>query len=426
MAFLFVLVILGVIVAVAVSKHSKAINAVWDEAARRLDLRFQAGSDMAIRGIRPTMNLLVQKKSVGKSRWTEYIATFKNALPLEIQLRPRGYFSGVTNSLFSRVDIEIGDAIFDAGILIEGSDPERVREFLDPEAVRAIKRLIARFDEFEINHRGITVLRSRVTNIADQLVADVELLEKIALLLVHKARGEGAGEGKKRPTIPVPPPIPGRDDVEEKYGVKKVPPPLPSKMEMRESDESDESDEFVEPTAIVPDAAGPGSPPGPDPEPQTTTDSSVGPGLSAAEEKVAAEEPEMLSIPRSPVVEEWLLAFSESDSRYGFSKIFETDWKDREVEGEAVLESVETFSMDRVFGRGPGHRLAFTLGILENGEVLRLVSDARPGAETGALRSLIGESIPFGGTVVRCDAFCSTLFLKTPVPEESPEAFAGA
>ena len=396
MEVLFILIIVGAIIAIAVSKHSKALNEVWAEAAHRLDLRFQSGSHKALRGSRPAMQLLVQTKNVGKSQWTEYIATFKNALPIQLKLSPQGFFSEVTNSLFSRVDIEIGDASFDSGILVEGADPAQVREFLDTEVVHAIKRLVARFDQFEIDHRGVTVLRSRVANTVDLLTEDVELLEKISLFLIHKANAGKEQESMETEKIPVPPPVPDRETPH--------PPPLP-KHEEEETEQEEAIPAFEEVEEEVVEE------PAPEPVVEEVIEEEI-------EEEPVVEEPIEIS---SPVVAQWVEGFSEATSRYEFSKTFDTFWKDQEVAGEAQLKAVETFSMDRVFGRGPGHRLIFDLGRLENGERLQLVTNAPPESETKDLRSRIGKKVSFEGTLIRCDAFTRTLFLQVPVLEPASE-----
>ncbi|MEM7603022.1 MAG: hypothetical protein AAF357_16615, partial [Verrucomicrobiota bacterium] len=53
----------------------------------------------------------------------------------------------------------------------------------------------------------------------------------------------------------------------------------------------------------------------------------------------------------------------------------------------------------------------------KNGDVLTLIADTQAGMSIDALRSRIGKVVPFEGTLIRCDAFESALFLRVPVPE---------
>lgn len=404
MEIFFFLVFVGAIVAIAVSRHAKALNEAWEEVARRLDLQYTGGNSRSLQGTRPALQLLIQAKTVGKSQWTDYAATFKKALPVEMTLKPQGFFSEMANSLFSRVDIEIGDPVFDSGVVIEGRNPAAVREYLDPVVVNAIKRLIAQFDTFEITQTGIRTERKKVSSNAALLTRDIELLEQVARILA--ARGESEEEAPAK----MPPPIPGRETVP-------VPPPLPDREGEQEIEEPATEPEPVFDSAVESPEE---EPPVPVPEPAEAMEPA---------ELVEPMKPLEMEIDEEPspaekdapclVVGSWLEDFSEASSHYEFVKIFEERWKDTEVEGEATLKSVQSFSMDRIFGRGPGVRLLFDLGEMENGESLVLVASAEPEATVGDLRSRVGEAIPFAGTLIRCDAFERTLFLQVPRGEGS-------
>lgn len=416
MEVLFILVIIGAIIAVTASKASKAVTEAWSEAARRLDLRFQAGRTKAMRGSRPNLQLLVKVKHVGKSQWTEYVARFAKALPLQIRLSPQGIFSDVTNPIFNRVDIKIGDSTFDSGITIEGSDPQQVREFLDPEVVRSIKRLVGRFDQFEIDRQGVTVLRSGVSKNVEMLTKDVELLEKIALFLIHKGHSLEHLDDMQKPESPQPPPVPKEESSDEELPDRK-PPPLPGKEQSSEH-EGSSHEEVGEAEIDLAEA------PAAEPLEEEIIEEAAAEPVENSEIEVSNQketQPEATQKKRvsSPLVEDWITQFSEAQGRYEFSKIFDTFWKDQDVRGEAILSSVETFSMDRVFGRGPGLRLQFDLGELENGEELQLVSNAPETAQASALRDHVGTQVPFEGSLIRCDAFSQTLFLQVPSLEES-------
>jgi hypothetical protein len=412
MEVLFVLVIFGAIVAIVISRHSKALSETWSEGARRLDLRLQTGRKKALRGVRPSMQILVQTKSVGKSQWTEYVATFREALPLQIKLSPQGYFPGVTNSLFNRADIEIGDRNFDSGITIEGADPDRVREFLDPEVVHSIKRLVARFDQFEINQYGITVFRTRVTNNVEMLTKDVELLEKVALFLIHKANSDEDMENTEPSKSPQPPPVPRKGESEKSEAGPK-PPPIPYKKNDAKIEETP-VETIEKPVKDLEESLDSES----NEAEAETSESEVIEEITEepeAELTILDEDQPSAPVPTetiSPIVEQWMMQFSEATGRYAFSKIFETFWKDQAVAGEATLQSVEAFSMDRVFGRGPGHRLHYDLGQLENGDTLQLVSNAPADSDKSQLQSQIGKPVEFQGLLIGCDAFTQTLFLQ--------------
>ncbi len=409
MEILFFLIFIGVIIAVAVSKHSKTLNETWEKAARSLDLRYTAGSERSLRGKRPAMKLLIDAKSAGKSRWTDYTATFTKSLPIDIKMKPQGLFSEISHSFFNRVDIEIGDPLFDSGVIVEGVNPDEVRKYLDQNVVAAIKGLIAQFDSFEITQQRVAGKRNKIVSNAKLLIRDIEVLEKAARVLSAK------GEVKEEAPARTPPPIPKRVKSEKPA---LTPPSLPCKERSKETEVSTMETEAVagaepltepEVVAEIDNDVQEEEPPVPVPEPS-----------SAMEDLEIEEKPDLSEkSPACLVVQSWLADFSEGTSHYDFVQTFENRWKGSEVSGAATLRSVESYSMDRIFGRGPGVRLFFELGDLEDGDSLTLIANAKTGISIKDFRSRIGQEIPFEGTLIRCDSFEHVLFLQASSDKEA-------
>lgn len=404
MGFFFFLVIIGICVAIGVGVHGRRVNEAWRDAADGLGFRFEKEGGRRIRGTRSNLDFTIRPETVGKSTWTRYELAFPAAFPIEIELRPQGLFSGVANAMLNRLDIEVGDPDFDARVIVGGSDPERIRDFLGPEERRFITKLYERFSGFELMRHRLVASRNRLETDPRRIIEDVMLLESVACYLRDSAEGE-LGEG-----VPVPEPR-----APKRRPPGRRPPPLPEK-EDRAVAADGAGDEAESPGAV--DVA---------PEPD---------GQAVAEEPPAVEPPpapapeavrEEASIDDVAFAWQCQDLFGETESRYGRVRIFEDNFEGLEVEGRARLEQVQAFSMDRRLGRGPGIRRVFDLGELENGDRIRLVADSDPGADIEELRDGTGSPADYAGTLIAFDPFETTLFLRVnagPIELASAEADA--
>lgn len=381
--FFFALIIVGV--AFFVFRHSKATNEAWAQAASRLRLDFEDGlSIRKMHGKRVDLSLEIRTESVSKATWTKYMVKFAEPLPFPIRLQPQGIFSEVRNAFLDRIDIETGDHGFDSRLVIESKRVEDVRDFLDERARTAIMNLLSRFDLFEMTERGIIATQKQVTSGTTKLVEDVQLLEASARKLLESAR---------------PPVEPA-----------KVPPPLPSRKKAEEP-----APELPDEEGIVPSTE--------TETPPLEEEIFEVPVPKIQIEHITATEPTAIGepTPAAPLEEDSIFAmhcrelFSECQGRYEMSRMFDAELKGNEIDETAILLLAEPFSMDRIFGRGPGIKLTFGLGALPGGDDLQLSINAEYPLKKWKPKE--GGMVSFRGTIVSFDPFSNTLYAKAPEQE---------
>ena len=262
--FLFVTaaVLIGVFAIPLLAKQLRKSGEAWSTAARRLGLRYDPGGFLRSRridGPKLGFDVLVDtfSRSSGNSSttYTRFRVTYPRSLRLGLRLTREGFFSSVSK-VFGAQDIEVGDAAFDAGILVKGTSPRRMREFLTPARRVRIHRLLkscpaAVVNDEEVCWQQVGVLRDpgaivsivrRLLRVAWHLTGDREddqaldraleaqdggRVEDALTLLRRRRRGPvGWPLTPDAPHLeelpPDPPPLP--PEVDE---ASRVPPPLP-------------------------------------------------------------------------------------------------------------------------------------------------------------------------------------------------------
>ena len=411
MGTFFFIVLIALVLGVAIVKHNQKVNAAWTEAAAKLRLHYDnsGGGARSIRGDRVDLSIHIRTKAVNKSTHTCYEARFPEALPFALKIAPQSFLSDVTSAFLNRIDVETGDAAFDRLVIVESDSPEEVRNFLSPPIRAKIKEVINRFDSVEISNHRVLLDRHRLISDSSLLVEDARVLESASRLILRETLLEA--------------------ELEEDEGPRRVPPPLPDRTtEGPTVMEETESAEEVSEVAI--DLASPVI----DPEAPSLPEigDSQEPGSSDETVFEIIDEPEPAEASggqHDAFTIRCLDYFRECSGRYDFLRTFNEELKGEFVESSARLDRVEAFSMDRVFGRGPGVRRYFSLGRLENGDELTLVADSPADSRIGEWRAKCDSITSFSGELVAADAFETTLFLKVPVMEDlsaPPHALAGS
>ena len=104
-----------------------------------------------------------RRRSGRKRRSATLVARvgFLKPRSIGLEITPQGFLAeGITIGSPSRQDIQIGHQEFDSGFRIRGFDEFRVKEFLDPERIRAIlafKKSTHWFNRMTIDDEGVTV-----------------------------------------------------------------------------------------------------------------------------------------------------------------------------------------------------------------------------------------------------------------------------
>lgn len=383
-----ILVLIGVFAAIAISRNNKKVNDAWADAASKLRLIYSDSSGTRIfKGQHGEIALEVRTETVGKATWTSYKAEFPESLPFPVRLQPQTFLSRFGNTVLNRIDLETGDDSFDSKIIVESSRPEEIREFLDERARNTVRRLLARFDEFEMNNQQVTVKHSRLISSESELVDNVRLL-------VNATRDLWASAIPEVVEKPMPPPLPSKK-VEPEALNEPDPEPTPAVVPLPEpviigesrnqghSPEIDEKQVDLKPEPEIPVAI----------PPVDHTDSTFSHHCRSI--------------------------FAECQGRYAMSKQFEIELEGNEIDDLLTLVETKPYSMDRNFGRGPGILRFFSLGRLPDGNELRLVADSEEDAILSELESRKGNSEAVVGELFSFDPFSHTLFLRTQKSEHA-------
>lgn len=147
MGFVFFLAIAGIVIFFVITS-SRTADRAWQEAAAKMKMNFSGGGIMGRRKITGTfrkcrVHIDTFTRSSGKNAttYTRIKVYYPRPLGLRLKLTRQGFFSGVARFLGGQ-DIEVGDTEFDDSVVVKGSRPRKVAEFLTrPRRVRINKLL---------------------------------------------------------------------------------------------------------------------------------------------------------------------------------------------------------------------------------------------------------------------------------------------
>lgn len=394
MEVFFVIVVIGVVVAIVVSSNRKA-NEAWQSTGESLRLEFVGTSfgGRLLTGSREGYSVRVETERHGKQTWTGYRVKFGKAIDFPGALKPQGFLSGMTNALTNQIDLEVGDKEFDARFVVTGAE-DGVRKFLDEDRRERLLHLARRFGHVELNAGQLLTRRNSSVSSNSILFEDIQKLEAAAALLMRPT--EELGPVAK----PVPPPLPKQDGVEVVV-LEEAPKEVPA-GEPVEIESVFEMDETAEDPVVEVEA-----------EPVTLVDAESGRDEEKDKEKEKDKEREVGGGEDLLFQQRCREVIGGSAGRYAATKRFEEELKGSTFDERLTLFRAEPFAMDRHLGRGPGVKRVFSLGRIEEGAELWLAADSGAEAELAGIRVDEGRPVRVQAEFLSYDPFSSTIYARS-------------
>lgn len=364
-----VFIMMVVIAGIAISIHqSKKTDEAWSMAARALHLMHQPGGFMRerrISGIIDGCHVVIETvtRGSGKSsrKYTRYSVAYPKPLRLGLSLRKQGFLNGVAKA-FGAQDIELGDPTFDSMVMIKGVDPVQIARFLTPHRRGLVLRMMAQYDDLEINDAGLVTESSGQENSFQILIRKIQRLVEF----VHTMTDDNDPTSRSQEAVANPTPI-----RKEKWKPKpKSDSPAPAKP-----------DPVPEPQAVIESV------------PQQGTIRSEGIHLSASEVGRAL--------------------FTGQRGIAEIERTFAAEHANRMIEGRGILRNWKNSNFDFVFGLEPCVKATLSVPLGEAGAhglgsfevVLRLPAGTDP--------RVIGEEMFFQGRLLKADGLMRQVFARS-------------
>ena len=461
--FIVILVAVSMIVAAVVRSTGNTARA-WSIAARNLGLSYTPGGLFGSRrikgridGFRVEVDTYTRRSgSRSGPSYTRFVVFYPRSLGLGLRLTKEGFVAGVTR-LFGAQDVESGDRSFDSEVLVKGSDPARVRQFLTPARRVRVRRFLlghpgARIDDAGVRTRLSGVIHSSrrlesimrsLLRIAWHLTGDRE--EDLSMEEALRARDEGRPDeamrvlesrkldARKRvrrrvrppPLGLEPPPLPG---VEPSVDTEPEVVPVADSLEDavladavdervlegellalagRDEEAKGVFEEALDVSPEDPEILGWVAETGTPSAAATPSATREGTGDVAVD---STEGPEVV-----PGVEDVCARlFDLSRSSLDTGRIFEEEYVGRRVEWRGRLASAEEYPFDFVFGSEPGGKAIVEIhdhgeGVYGAGKVYAVVKI--PAQSVEALRDAVDRDVEIRGELLKVDAFMRNLYL---------------
>ena len=420
---LLFVVVVGIIIAFSVF-HSKQVHQSWTDAARALGMAYQGGGFLRSRRITGTfegMPVLVDTftQSAGKSSttYTRFRITLSPPLRLGLRLSREGFLKGLTK-LFGAQDIRVGDAAFDANVMIKGSDPDRVRAFLTPARRVRIDRFLGSYPGATIDDTEIAWHTRGLLSDPNRIVSIVRQIARLAWHLVDSRAADDAmgtamiamDEGhpqealsalQRRRTEPAASEFAG-PSAEEQL--------LEGQLLMLGGRTDEAKQTFAKAQEAAPD----------DPEisdwAQKTTDVATPAETAPAGDQAHAEPAPPLgrtdTLLDAPSV--CAALFGEGITSFTANRTFDEQYASKAVRWSGVLESVESSAFDFVFNLRDICKARVVVGQMDSSaygdtQVFAVIQVKDPTAE--ALEPRVGQTVTFEGTLLKVDGFMRNLYV---------------
>lgn len=430
---LFVVAIVAIAIPVAIYSSKKA-NEAWAGAARQLKMQFTPASLGVKRriagrhqGMRVEVDTYTQRHGKHSTTYTRFTVSYPESLGLGLRLSSEGFFSGI-KKVFGAQDIEVGDSSFDDAVIIKGSNPQRVIDFLTRARRIRIGRFLASHQGAVISDTKVQWKRRGLVRDTSSLVSRVNRVVDLAHCLVEEREEDHHMErvleaqhvgrldealmlltGTPLISLPIPPAEAA--EIERTGSGDEVTPPRMDGVEEKIlegellylGDRNEEAKEAFAGALAR------------DPEDEEArewlTRLSVDPEPSAPPpvlEAVAESPPEL------DLAEVCALLFTEGVSSFEVSCRFEKDFQGKAVRGSGVLTEAVAYAYDFVFDDRDGTKVTLSMGETDTGAygrkeifaILRL-----PAGAAGELNSRIGETVTFRGKLKKADGFMRNVFV---------------
>ncbi|MFC1572208.1 tetratricopeptide repeat protein [Candidatus Eisenbacteria bacterium] len=413
--FLFLMFVVGMIIYGV--QHRRETNSAWQVVAKNLPLQFRPGalfSSPKLTGAHNGCSVLVEtfSRDSGDSSttYTRYRIGYARSLGLGLRLTRQGVF-GRIGKFFGAEDIEVGDSDFDKAVVVKGSDPSRVTEFLTPaRRVRAARflnshqgatiyddRILWEKSGVERDPQQIAHVIDRMTRLANHMGED--RADNAAIDSAMEARQEGrldealdhlAGIEDQHET--------DARDVDVLKGEILYASGEPEKAAelLKKVSEQEPEDQEVQAFAVL---ASQGAT---EQVAQQTDESIEGPGGTTEDDG---------GIDISTMCE---TLFDPKNTSPRTTELFEKNYRDRFVRWSGILKSFRSYTYDAVFSDSTGTRAVFEIHTMEEGgyggRAVQVVVQLPAEAEK-VLKSQLNSTLAFEGTLVSCDAFMRNLFV---------------
>ena len=359
----------AVLIGVHVARHRR-----WQRAALRLGLRFDQGGFLGkplIAGTMDGFKVLVTLVPAARAGAHEYPhrshdtlvrITFPSPLQADVHFSPARSREGTKAAVGLRV-IATGEDAFDDVVLSRGRSEVGVRRFLTRTRRRALVRFFGECRGPRYIDANVIVSQERDCLREEAIVAAVRDLTQVARCLVH-SREEAAPER----TDPDP----------EGAAAAETPAPAPAAT-VREP-AAEETAPAAAPEEAV-SAAAPGAA-----EPACADDASA---TCAA-------------------------LFDPKLSTYDTRRVFERDYRGKEIAWQGTLAAVERSSYDPELGEESGIKATFEIGVIASalGDSERVQAAVRfAPEEAAALESRRGARVTFRGTLAGVDGVSRTVYV---------------
>ena len=204
-------VVLALLAAGALVLHQvhqgKQSHLAWGQTAEQLKLDYQPGRlfsgakmDGVHRGYGVRASCYVRKRGNSSKRYTRLTVQYP-ALGMDLDLQ-RSYPLSSLRRLVGREDIEVGDAEFDDAILVEGSRPADVAEFLTRERRHELLRMFAKYGTLRVADNHVRFSRRGYVTDAAVLMQGFDDLCDLADLITDGKATPGPGETRPVATVP--------------------------------------------------------------------------------------------------------------------------------------------------------------------------------------------------------------------------------
>jgi hypothetical protein len=433
-SFAFVLVLgiaaLGLAMAFG-SAQAKRANDAWTQVGNRLGLRPRAGSFWKAPRLSGSMydfpvEVDVYTEGHGKSRhtYTRVKVRFPS-LRLGLSLRRQGFLRSISKMFGLQQDIELGEAGFDAEVIVEGSDPHKLRQFLNAGRRMRIRRFFNNYPRAVIADDLVTCTVSGMLRTADQLQQMITSAVGIAWHisgerqadenLTHALEAQEVGHGEealrlvqsatneRRPGDPVVAELveeqPIQAELMEEQLIEGELLTLAGRRDeaqrvFQQARQSAPYDEEIAEWAEQP---------------------TTGPKCDVAE-AVASHAEDVPDPPERKVDVADLCQelFQEGGTSYQINHHFEKHYTGAAIGWTGTLKRVESFTYDFVFGNRPGTRAVIVVHELDHAvygdrtvsAIVRLDPDAEE-----PLRGKQGQPIAFTGKLHKVDSLLRNIFV---------------
>ncbi len=383
-AFIIIIVALMVIGVVASITSKGASGNLFRQAADRLGLHFKGGDMLANPEILGTLHgcrVSVQGKREGTSiASVQYRVGYPQALGFDFKITRSSTYSGHSDFI-GAPPVKTGDDEFDKAVLVKGRDADLIRTLLTAPRRRRIARFLSVLPGAVVEHSQLTWRQREVPKHADEIIAAVERMVRLA----GDLSGYHVRQLDSPPAATAAPPLPPREVLErvskdDTWLVKLELGPAVEHSETEPPERQDEQPAFVN-------------------------------GTPAADTSPAAERHADGRLTIDVVCN---ALFDPTVSASDAARQFDSLFKDKDVAWSGTLTSLASYPFDRVFGSDRGAKA--TVSVCEASErygaravqaVIRL-----PPQGVADLRTLVGRTVDFQGTLLQCDHFMRSLYLR--------------